>query len=235
MAWQFIISGFVLGLISSIHCIGMCGPIALSIPVSHLSSFNRNIALTVYNVGRVVTYTLLGCLLGVIGEGLSLAGFQRSFSIVLGVTVLSIVAFNYFNKRAFQPALINRFSRITQRWISMFLRSQKKSSYLLLGMANGLLPCGMVYIAIAGALSYQDVLSGSLFMLMYGLGTLPAMISFSLFGFYISLPVRNKIRKLTPLLMALMGIVLIIRGMNLNLPYLSPVIGNIFRQAVYCY
>lgn len=104
-----------------------------------------------------------------------------------------------------------------------------------MGMANGLLPCGMVYIAIAGALSTADVVSGVLFMAFFGAGTLPAMMMISYFGKMISLSARSSMRKAVPYFVAVMGILLILRGLNLGIPFISPEMPAVSGQVVSCH
>ncbi|MEO5998225.1 MAG: sulfite exporter TauE/SafE family protein [Chitinophagaceae bacterium] len=235
MIWVVLIAGFSLGLIGSVHCIGMCGPIAISIPVSHLSPINRNVSLLVYNLGRTITYALLGLIFGFFGQAISLAGFQQMLSVFLGVFILFTVFVHYSQQKLFQPAFIKCFHQWVQSTISNLLKSSSRFGYLSLGMVNGLLPCGMVYIALAAALNYKDSIRGTFFMTMFGLGTIPLMITFSLFGFVVSLPVRNKIKKHLPLISVFIGLLFIFRGLGTGLNSYSPQLKLIFEQVTHCF
>lgn len=226
----------MLGLFGSLHCVGMCGPLAMSLPVHHLSRMKRFAALLLYQFGRVVTYASLGLLFGFAGRHIYIAGFQQGFSIGIGILVLVLLILYYCYKKNVQPAFMLAFYKKVQGVIIILLRSKKNLFlYLLLGMANGLLPCGMVYVAIAAALTGSTVDQGVLFMAMFGLGTLPAMMAISYFGTSLSFNVRMAMRKAVPYGIALMAVVLILRGMNLGIPFISPVLQSAPGTAVECH
>ncbi|MBS1565615.1 MAG: sulfite exporter TauE/SafE family protein [Bacteroidetes bacterium] len=222
--WQTALAGFSLGLLGSLHCVGMCGPLALSLPVRHLSRGRQVIAILLYNTGRVITYTILGALFGWAGRGLSLAGFQQWLSIVLGVTILLSMTVRFRTGRV--PVWIKPFYRWVERCTGsafrLLTRSSSLSVYLLPGLLNGLLPCGMIYLGIAAAISMRDAVTASVWMGGFGMGTLPAMLLLGVFGLRISLPVRQQLRRAMPVLAMLMAVALILRGLNLGIPYLSP-------------
>ncbi|MBZ5859513.1 sulfite exporter TauE/SafE family protein [Flavihumibacter profundi] len=232
---DIIIAGLSLGAISSFHCVGMCGPIAFALPVQNLGRLDRQIAVLGYHSGRIITYASLGAIFGGLGRQVYLAGFQRWFSIGLGILLLSLLIQYVKNKSNIQPTIFNRLQQRIQQWMGHLLKDNKPSSFLLLGMANGLLPCGMVYLAIAGALSTNNFTDGIIFMASFGLGTFPAMLALSLFGYMASITLRNKIKKLTPVVIALMGVLLILRGLNLGIPYISPVLESARGKAELCH
>ncbi len=233
--WSIVIAGFLLGLISSLHCIGMCGPLMLALPVRHMSKGWQLLAIVLYNSGRVITYALIGALLGLAGRRIYLAGFQRWFTIVLGIFML-VMAVNYFYKQAsVQPKWMQAIHVRIQQLMFRFLRSNKISGYLLLGMANGLLPCGMVYLAIAGAITANTVLHSVLFMFVFGVGTLPAMLALGVFGLRISLPVRQQMKTAMPYVVVAMAVILILRGLNLGIPFISPVIADVPGHVISCH
>ncbi|HRN58169.1 MAG TPA: sulfite exporter TauE/SafE family protein, partial [Agriterribacter sp.] len=223
MMLQWITGGFMLGLLGSVHCAGMCGPLAMALPVHHLPNVKRFTALLLHQFGRIITYASLGLLFGFAGRHIYIAGFQQWFSIGMGVLVLVLLVRYYGYKKNVQPAFMRSFHKRIQHIIVVLLRPGKHIfPYLLLGMANGLLPCGMVYVAIAAALTLQGVGQGVVFMTMFGLGTLPAMMAISYFGTSLSLNVRMAMRKAVPYGISLMAVVLILRGMNLGIPFISP-------------
>ncbi|OQP40808.1 hypothetical protein A4H97_14440 [Niastella yeongjuensis] len=233
--WSIVVAGFLLGCISSLHCIGMCGPLMLALPVRHLSKGLQILAIVLYNSGRVITYVLIGALLGLAGRRIYLAGFQRRFTIVIGIVML-VMAVNYFYKQAsVQPKWIQSIHLRVQQLMYRFLKSNKISGYFMLGMANGLLPCGMVYLAIAGALTANTVLHSVLFMFLFGVGTLPAMLALGVFGLRINMPVRQQMKTAMPYVVAAMAVILILRGLNLGIPFISPVIADVPGQVISCH
>ena len=236
MMWQWIAGGFVLGLFGSMHCVGMCGPLAMALPVHHLPNVKRFTALLLYQFGRIITYASLGLLFGFAGKHIYIAGFQQWFSIGMGVIIFVLLIQYYCYKKTIQPAFMLAFYKKVQGVIIALLQLEKRTfSYLLLGMANGLLPCGMVYVAIAAALTASAISEGVLFMAIFGLGTLPAMMAISYFGTSLSFSVRQVMRKVVPYGIALMAVVLILRGMNLGIPFISPVLQTAPGTAVECH
>jgi len=222
MIWQIFISGILLGSISSFHCVGMCGPLALSLPMAGYSTSKKVTGMLLYNLGRVTTYSFLGLLFGFLGRQIFIAGFQQTFSIVIGILILGFFLLAKFRKKfsGFGPA--NQFYIKVQSLVAGFLRIRNLSGFYLTGLANGLLPCGMVYLAITGAMATGNALQGMEFMAAFGFGTIPALLLLSVAGFIISIRARSFIRKLTPYAFLLMGVLLIMRGLNLGIPYLSP-------------
>ncbi len=232
---MFLFTAFIFGIVSSLHCGAMCGPIALALPSAD-NRFNNFFGKTLYNAGRIVTYILLGGLLGLFGKGLSLAGVQQGLSVVLGIAVLLLVLFSYnpdmlFNKipafRNFQTLLIRQFGKI--------LKNPSFASMFTVGMLNGLLPCGVVYIALTGALATGSATSGMLYMALFGLGTFPMMLFIALAGSVVSISFKNTLRKLTPAVMLFFAALLILRGLNLDIPYISPKLNNDVTMTKSCH
>lgn len=235
MLWEVIIAGFSLGAFGSLHCVGMCGPLAMALPVHHLSKGKKIFAIFLYQLGRVFTYSAMGLILGLAGRRIFLAGFQQWFSIIIGILVVWLVIQYWVLRKAFRPGFFNAFYNKIQQLMIRFLQSKKIINYFLLGSANGLLPCGMVYVAIAGALTTSQVAHSVIFMASFGAGTLPAMMAISYFGQMLSLSIRNNLRKALPVLVTLMGVILILRGLNLGIPFISPVLQHAPGQAIICH
>ncbi len=233
--WQAALAGFSLGLVSSLHCIGMCGPLALALPVRHLSRSRQVMAMLLYNTGRVITYSLLGLLLGWAGRGIYLAGFQQWFSILIGGGLLLWTLGHFSFIRLDQPAWLEAVYLRVQRLTAHYLQPQTLGAYLVPGLANGLLPCGMVYLAIAGAMSTQHVSHSIGLMFFFGIGTLPAMLALGLFGLRINLSLRQQFNKAVPWLATAMAVILILRGLNLGIPMISPAMASGPGQAVSCH
>ena len=233
--WQLITAGGLLGLMSSAHCVGMCGPLAMALPVHHLSRPLQLLSILLYHAGRILTYALMGLLFGLAGRSLYLAGLQQWFSIITGI-IMMVMAFYYFMGRSKgYPAWMQDMFRPIQQMMGHVLRKTSTGSFLLLGMLNGLLPCGMVYMAIIGAISTSSPAHSVLFMAMFGIGTFPAMFLLSWFGIRISIDLRTQFRKAVPFVVAAMGVILILRGMNLGIPFISPVLGDAPGIAAGCH
>ncbi len=231
-----LLPAFLLGLISSFHCVGMCGPLAMALPVQHFLSAKKGVSIFLYHAGRIVTYTLLGVLFGLLGRHLFIAGFQQWGSIILGSIILLVVGFQKLFKTSYTPPFIQSFTDVLHNAIRYLWGKHSTLSSLLLGMTNGLLPCGMVYFALAGALSSTTIGGSILFMVLFGAGTLPLMFAVHFAGTtYLSLSFRNKTRKLVPFFIATMGVLLILRGLNLGIPYISPFLGNETGRVISCH
>lgn len=235
MTSQFIIAGFTLGVISSLHCVGMCGPLSLALPVQYLFKAQRIFALILYQVGRVITYSTLGLVFGLAGRRVYLAGFQQGFSIVMGLLILFVLLQSWIFRKNMQPQFLSSFYLSVQKLMMNILKLRGTLPFLFFGIANGLLPCGMVYMALAGALVTTEIHQSVLFMVMFGLGTVPAMISISLFRQFISLQMRNSFRKAMPVFVSIMAVILILRGLNLGIPFLSPILHQAATATVTCH
>ncbi|MBX3252839.1 MAG: sulfite exporter TauE/SafE family protein [Chitinophagaceae bacterium] len=233
--WQLAAGGLLLGFLSSLHCVGMCGPLALALPVHHLTAFKRNAGILLYNIGRVASYAAIGFLFGLAGRQLYLAGVQQWISVTMGIIILVFLIFSYF-RPAIQIPFINRLYKAIQQRIARILRSPGGIvSYLWLGMLNGLLPCGMVYMALATALTMPGTFDTVLFMMMFGLGTAPAMVIAVYAGLSMNITLRSLFKKAMPYGMAIVGILLILRGLNLGIPFISPVLPHSNGDAVICH
>lgn len=226
-----ILSALVIGFLGSFHCIGMCGPIAIALPVPNSSNLSFITGRILYNLGRVVTYSFMGAIFGLIGEQLFIAGFQQAVSISLGILiVISVLLPAKYKNKIIQLPLIQKISHQFKKNIGILFSRGTISSLFLIGIFNGFLPCGFVYIGLAGSIASGDAISGAAVMILFGLGTVPAMFAASVFGKFINLGIRNKIKKAVPVFAILLAVVFIIRGMNLGIPYLSPKLTSSFQN-----
>lgn len=216
-------TAFTLGLLGSFHCIGMCGPIALALPVGGNSLGERVAAAFTYNSGRILTYSFFGILLGIIGKSFALAGWQQGFSITIGVLiVLSILVPGVLSSGNKITGFAYSFTSGIKGGMKDFFKQRTFSSFFFIGMLNGLLPCGLVYLAVAGASTTSGPAEGAAYMVLFGAGTLPVMLSVVVAGNFISVNIRNHIRKAMPYVILLIGVLFILRGLNLGIPYVSP-------------
>ena len=222
-AWT---SAFFLGLVSSLHCVGMCGPLALALPTRDLRPVRRARAWGLYHGGRILVYTLAGVIFGLFGRGVYLAGWQQQFSILLGVAIIALALLGRF--RPF--GLVSMQRTITRLWTA-----PGRAKFFLLGMANGLLPCGMVYLAIAGALTRTRVYESAGFMTCFGLGTLPLLLTLQHTGNRLTFPARARLRRAIPVLTIAIGLLLILRGLDLGIPFLSPAMAAAPGKVISCH
>ncbi|MFT6500098.1 MAG: sulfite exporter TauE/SafE [Crocinitomicaceae bacterium] len=217
-----IITGFLLGITSSLHCIGMCGPIAMAIPVDR--SNNRRILFGAlqYNFGRIIIYSILGGIVGTMGLTLNTFGILQWLSIFAGVFLI-FYAWRKHLKNAFFKRLPSfNFQFGLNKMLGKIIKSKSPLKLLFLGGLNGLLPCGMVFAALLNALLTGEILLSALAMAAFGLGTLPAMLAVTFASNKIGSSLRAKLKRVAPVLITLVGVLIILRGMNLNIPYISP-------------
>jgi sulfite exporter TauE/SafE len=212
-------TAFLLGLVGSAHCAGMCGPLALALPATGNTRASFLAGRVLYNAGRLVTYAVLGAAFGLLGQTVALAGFQRWVSLAAGVAILlGLLASGRFAISL--PAIS------TVGWLKAsfghLLRQRSLASVFLLGLLNGLLPCGLVYVAAASSTAQNGSLSGALFMGVFGLGTVPMMLALSLAGARMQFAWRGRLQRAVPVVAVMAATLLILRGLALGIPYVSP-------------
>ena len=219
----FIWSAISLGLVSNFHCLGMCGPIALAVPVKSHSISSRLASILTYNGGRIFTYAIIGGIFGIFGQGISMAGFQQQLSLILGVLIiLSAIAILIDRKTNFLSKVLPKQAMILQQKMGNYLRKQGYMNNFILGLLNGMLPCGLVYCALVGALSTGSFVNGILFMIFFGIGTLPVMVLMPWIKDLLTANFRIKLQKSVPIFLLVFGAILFVRGANLGIPFLSP-------------
>ncbi len=214
---------FLTGLGSSLHCVGMCGPIALALPVGRLNKSEKLLAKLLYNFGRILTYGMLGLFFGFFGKQFFIAGWQQILSISIGLFLL----FNLIPNKYFSSKISSKVGYQFSHYFKRILAIKSRYKYLIFGVLNGFLPCGMVYLALAGAMATANPYSGAIFMAFFGLGTLPLMLSLSILPSFINLKNRRRINKYLPYYSIFLVLVFVVRGLGLGLPYLSPKILDI--------
>lgn len=227
-----ILSAFVIGLFGSLHCIGMCGPIAFALPVAQQTNVTFLTGRLLYNFGRVITYAFMGILFGLLGGKVMMVGLQQSLSIVLGLIIIVYVILpqKYKTKILLSSAIVSVTGPLKKSIGSLFKKGTVTSLFFI-GLLNGFLPCGFVYIGLAGAAATGDAVSGGMFMFLFGLGTVPIMFIASYFGKVISIDIRKKLLKAVPVFALVIAVVFILRGMNLGIPYISPRLGTVISTS----
>ena len=218
-----LISALILGLLGSFHCIGMCGPIAFMLPVDQSNAFRKIIQIAIYHFGRLLSYSILGLVFGLIGKSLYLFGFQQQLSIIIGIVMIVVVLIPYktFAKYNFSKPLFNIISKV-KSGLGSALKKKTLDTFLTIGFLNGFLPCGLVYMAVFGAIASGNAFEGSLYMAFFGLGTIPLMTTAIYFSHFLKGALRQKIQKAIPVFVVLIGVLFILRGLGLGIPYISP-------------
>ncbi len=223
MEIALIASALILGLGSGFHCIGMCGPIALSMGLTKQHALNFHLQNTTYNLGRVVTYAFLGAVLGIVGEGFNVAGIQQYLTIGVGILLIIMALFSFGGKDfASKIPFLSGFLLSIKINLGKYLQKPGYSSRFITGILNGFLPCGMVYMALTASLAAGGVWQGAIFMALFGLGTFPFMFAVVFFGNMMSAAFRIKVLKIIPVMMIILGGLFVLRGLELGIPLVSP-------------
>ncbi|MFN4198428.1 MAG: sulfite exporter TauE/SafE family protein [Flavobacterium sp.] len=225
-------TALIFGLLSSFHCVGMCGPIALMLPVDRQNHSRKVMQLLLYHNGRFISYAFLGLLFGALGKGFYLAGMQQQLSIVVGLLMILwvIIPENQLAKYNVSRPVYKLISRVKSQLGAQFKR-KSPDAFLTIGLLNGLLPCGMVYAALFGAMAMQSIPLGMGYMVLFGLGTLPMMSAVVLLSQLITMPVRQTMLKIIPVFLLVLGVLFVLRGMGMDIPYISPSQMSLFVQA----
>lgn len=222
MEIAFIIAALSLGFASGFHCLGMCGPIALSMGLNKKQQLNFQLQNLSYQLGRIITYTFLGALVGIVGEGFQLAGFQQYLSIFAGVLVIMMALFSLGGDFTSKITFINSALLKVKLALGKQLQKTQISARLLTGILNGFLPCGMVYMALTASLAAGGITQSALFMAFFGLGTFPFMFIAVAFGQLLNTAVRNTFLRIVPFFLLILGALFIARGLELGIPFISP-------------
>ena len=214
------ISALSLGLLGSLHCLGMCGPLAMLVAERKPGKLWP---MVVYNIGRALTYAAMGALLGLLGQGLHLGNFQRTTSIAMGIILLIYVILSWLPVGSFLHKTPSFLAEASRKLMGKALKN--RSSFLIIGMVNGLLPCGLVYVALSTALLAGNVAGGALAMFIFGLGTIPMMMLAPSLIQKLLARHRSKVKKLVPWVLTALAVLLILRGADLGIPFISPQLG----------
>jgi len=219
---EFFVPAFLLGLLGSVHCVGMCGPIAMALPVHQFDTQGKLLRYALYHIGKILSYTLLGAIVGSVGAGFLLMGVQQWLSISIGVLMILFVLFsgNYFS--SFSIGIFAKLNGWIKAQFSGFIQQKTLSSFWFIGLLNGLLPCGLVYAGLAGALATFSVAGAAGFMFFFGLGTVPLLLMFTMYANATGFKTMRAFQKAVPVVLIAMGILLVLRGLNLDIPFISP-------------
>lgn len=224
-------TALLFGLISSFHCIGMCGPIAMMLPVDRNNPAKKVTQIMSYHLGRISAYATIGFIFGLLGKGFFIAGIQQKMSVVIGILMIIAIVIpeKVFARYNFSKPLFRLISKMKQLLGSQFKKKSYQSLFTI-GLLNGFLPCGMVYVALFGAIAMQSASLGILYMVLFGLGTIPLMSAVVYINSILTVSMRNKIQKTIPYVVIVIGILFILRGLGLGIPYVSPTTMSLFVQ-----
>jgi sulfite exporter TauE/SafE len=220
------IAGLFLGFAGSLHCVGMCGPIVAMMSGGFWSSL-------IYHMGRTLVYALLGMVLGWILPLSDLGATAQAVSLLFGglFLVLSLCEWTgWFHFSRFT-------SGVSSQLMILFGTVYSKSGLgwrFFAGMLNGLLPCGLVYAALLASMAQGGKLGGPIFMLGFGLATLPALLLVGTFSNYLKSFLTSHRKNLLPLWLLIMGVIFLLRGLNLGIPYLSPKMDAVRMKGGHC-
>lgn len=229
------ISALILGLLGSFHCIGMCGPIAFMLPVDRANKVKQFFQITSYHLGRLFTYSLIGLLFGLLGKSFYFFGFQQQLSIIVGILMIVVVLLpKTFQKYNFSKS-INRLVMKVKSALGKELKKKGNDTFFTIGFLNGFLPCGLVYMAVFGALTASNAFSGSVYMALFGLGTIPLMTTVVYVGNFANGLIRRRIQQAIPYVVVFIGVLFILRGLGLGIPYVSPVLQGAGETVVGCH
>ncbi|MEY4456342.1 MAG: hypothetical protein RLY15_606 [Bacteroidota bacterium] len=214
--------GFLMGFIGSVHCIGMCGPLTMALPFSQQKSIFKYISMALYHFGKILSYAILGLIVGLFGKQIFVIDSQQSLSIIIGMMMLVYVVWVYLVKMNAQLNPLQFIQAPILKALTALFKNKKLYVFIFLGFLNGLLPCGMVYLALGSAMSTGQPFHAALFMAFFGMGTMPALLMVALGGQMLGFEWRRKLQTALPVFIIGMGVMLILRGMNLGIPLLSP-------------
>jgi len=216
-------SAFILGLMGSFHCVGMCGPIAFLLPVDRSNSVRKVTQITTYHLGRLLAYSLMGLFFGLIGRSLYIFGIQQQLSIVIGILMIVAVLIptQMVNKYKISQPLYRIISKVKSA-LGKAMKKKTADTFLTIGFLNGFLPCGLVYMAVFASLATGQTLLGSVYMILFGLGTIPLMTTAIYIGKFLNTKVKKNIQRAIPVVVIIIGLLFIMRGLGLGIPYISP-------------
>lgn len=215
-------SAFLFGLLGSLHCAGMCGPLVLALP-SPKNNLLFFISKLLYHFFRIFSYTLIGFVFAYTGSKLNFGSFQQGLSILSGILILiwGLSQMPFFRNKT-NLNISKLYLKFTQPVFSLLSGNRGILGQSVTGFLNGFLPCGLVYLAAFVAVGLGNAGKGITYMLFFGFGTLPMMLSFSFGQKFLSPKIRFGFNRVLPFIALLIGLMFILRGSNLNIPYLSP-------------
>ncbi len=209
----------LMGFTGSLHCAGMCGPIVWIIPFQAFRGLKKGIALGLYHLGRISVYALFAAVLHSFRD-LFDPKIQQYISLTLGALLLVGGVLTFIPNHVARVKL--PWAELVKKQLGHVMGRPGLPMIGLAGVLNGLLPCGLVYMALSTSLAAATVPQAMALMYAFGAGTLPMLLSITLLKSRLSFLHTTHVRKLVPIVMFAFGSLFMLRGMNLGIPYLSP-------------
>lgn len=214
------LAALMMGLTGSLHCAGMCGPIMLFMPFQQFKGLKKIAGISFYHFSRISAYALMALVIYSFRSSFN-PRVQQYISIILGSSLLIAGLLSFLPLRnKWQVKL--PWSESVKRKLAYFMGSPSLTSIAVSGFLNGLLPCGLVYLVLSSTLALHSPLQAVAFTYVFGLGTLPVLVSIILFKNKMVLLKKFSVQKFTPVIVFVFGFVFLLRGLNLGIPYLSP-------------
>lgn len=212
------IGAFIIGLFGSLHCVGMCGPVMMAF----MGPRQSKTGFVMYHSGRILTYVLIGLILGLIGATVALFQLQQILAFVLGFGLIVLYGIPSIRHQLERFYYESKFYHFLKSILSKNLSMRRR--WFLSGIANGFFPCGLTYVAAAGAVAIGNSLEGAAFMVLFGLGTLPALITLSFTGNVFSQRLKTLIPRSIPIIAITSGLLLIMRGLLTTFPQFNQLV-----------
>ena len=221
MTWALLLAAFSMGFFGSPHCLGMCGGIvtAFGLSMQHVSEGKKNALILTYHVGRLLSYSLLGVVAGLVGMTLLQPMMGNNIPRVLLGAVLVLIGLSMFGLPFF-----NQLEKLGMKFWQVLAPIRTKvfpidsfGKALLAGLLWGFLPCGLVYGALLMAIAGHDVLTGALMMFVFGLGTMPMLIATQKTVGLLQNRIKTlKLRQLNGILMVISGLAVVFLPMMMH-------------------
>jgi len=210
---------FLMGLTGSLHCAGMCGPIVWMMPFQQFKGLQKYVAIGLYHFGRASAYAVMASILFSF-KALFHPQIQQYLSIGLGASLLIAGLFSFFSIQGI--GMKTPWGAWVKTSLGKVMQNMRLPTFLVTGFLNGLLPCGLVYMALAASMTFHEVLSVVKGMYLFGLGTIPMLVAITLLKTKVPMGFLRKMKNAVPIMLFVFGSILMLRGMNLGIPYLSP-------------
>lgn len=210
------LAALIMGLAGSLHCAGMCSPLAMTITGMKGSAISNRI---LYNTGRITIYGLLGGVVASIGYILPISKYQNLLSLLLALALLTMAVVGITDVRIpFLSKAMIKFTNFLKNQFGKFLHRKGSLALLCLGGLNGLLPCGLTFVALSFCITLTTPVEGFFYMFLFGVGTLPVMLGFASIAGFVTRKLKWDLKNVTTALMAISGILLIVRVFLLHAP-----------------
>lgn len=207
------------------------------LPVDRSNSTKKVVQITLYHLGRLLAYSLMGLVFGLVGKSLYIFGLQQQLSIVVGALMIVVVLIpvQTFNKYNFSKPIYKIISRVKSA-LGQAFKKKTADTFLTIGFLNGFLPCGLVYMAVFASITTANAFQASLYMMLFGVGTIPLMTTAIYLGKFLNTNIKQRIQKAIPVFVIIIGLLFILRGLGLGIPYLSPApITETVSSAIECH